>query len=411
VQSGHVASGAIQGFFGATRHIASGTVGVFDFGSGAIVAGSIGSGAVVSGNVGSGQIGHFHVASGAVGSGRIGNLAVVSGSLAPAAVWTDHIASGAIAPRAVHVNPFHVNAPYQATTEEMISGLRAVALSQSGTIRIAMAAVSGRMPAVGVVISPDDAVSGGIVTVYTHGTFQFASSLADYSGYLGQTLFVGRSGHVVTASGSWNSGGLLSGDIHQPLGTAWNSGGAVMGMGAQLPFVPGLLLSGDIASGQLDTFHMASGAAATRATQIRPVWTPQGLTAVTNEMISGFRAVAINPSGFITIAMAAVSGRMPAVGVVPENVVSGDPVTVMSVGPLPFTSGLADFSGYLGKRVWVGRSGQVTTISGSWSSAGFASGDFGQPLGVVQRSGTVIINVYPFVTSGGPLGLPVAGGF
>ena len=37
VNSGKIASGAVQGFFGATRHIASGTVGVFDFGSGAVI--------------------------------------------------------------------------------------------------------------------------------------------------------------------------------------------------------------------------------------------------------------------------------------------------------------------------------------------------------------------------------------
>lgn len=71
MQSGHVASGAVQGFFGATRHLASGTVGSFDLGSGAVVAGSVGSGAVLSGNVASGQVGGGHLASGVVAQDKL----------------------------------------------------------------------------------------------------------------------------------------------------------------------------------------------------------------------------------------------------------------------------------------------------------------------------------------------------
>jgi hypothetical protein len=86
VQSGSIASGSVQGFFGPVRNIASGTLGIFDLGSGAIVAGSVGSGAIRSGNIASGQIGPNHlgsgaVLSGAVASGQIGNFAVASGAI------------------------------------------------------------------------------------------------------------------------------------------------------------------------------------------------------------------------------------------------------------------------------------------------------------------------------------------
>jgi hypothetical protein len=41
IGSGKIASGAVQGFFGATRHVTSGMVGVFDLGSGAVLAASV----------------------------------------------------------------------------------------------------------------------------------------------------------------------------------------------------------------------------------------------------------------------------------------------------------------------------------------------------------------------------------
>ena len=73
-------------------------------------------------------------------------------------------------------------------------------------------------------------------------------------------------------------------------------------------------------------------------------------------------------------------------------------------GVIQQTSGLADFSGYLGRGVFVGRSGQVTTVSGSWSSGGFASGDLGQIVGRILNSGAFLLRLNPVNWSGGPLG-------
>lgn len=246
VQSGHVASGVVQGFFGTTRHIASGTIGVFDFGSGAILSGAIASGqigfrhlangAVQSGSIASGAISTFHFSSGAVLSGNIasGQIglnhiasgAVLSGHIASGQISTYKLASGTAATISQFSAPFVSGTAWTAITEEMISGVRAVAFSQSGTLRIAMASISGRMPAVGIVV--ENVASGIAANVYTAGAIQFTSGMADYSGYLGQTVFVGRSGQIVTTSGSFNSGGLLSGNIIQPLGQAWTSGGAII---------------------------------------------------------------------------------------------------------------------------------------------------------------------------------------
>lgn len=122
IQSGDVASGSVQGFFG-DRDIASGTVGVFDFGSGAVVAGTVGSGAVQSGNLASGQVGQghyasgsflsgfhttsgfvmgrlgggpFHIASGTIDGLEIGSGAIRSGNYASGSVGNFHLSSGII---------------------------------------------------------------------------------------------------------------------------------------------------------------------------------------------------------------------------------------------------------------------------------------------------------------------------
>ena len=126
------------------------------------------------------------------------------------------------------------------------------------------------------------------------------------------------------------------------------------------------------------------------------------------EPISGVRAVAISQSGRIRIAMASVSGRMPAVGVVVDNVLSGAVATVENGGYFQYLSGVGnagmfpEYSGNLSNRVWVGRSGHVVVMSGSYASGGWASGDLGQPLGIVFNSGGFLLNVAPIAFSGGP---------
>lgn len=127
------------------------------------------------------------------------------------------------------------------------------------------------------------------------------------------------------------------------------------------------------------------------------------------ELISGCRAVYVNASGKVFIAMASVSGRMPAVGVVRENVAQGSVPFVINVGHVQGTSGMLDFSGYFQQRVYVGRSGQIVAVSGSWTSGGFASGDIGQALGVATNSGGFACHVYPDYRSGGPLAFMALG--
>lgn len=244
----HHASGSVHGAAGTGQHVASGTIGSFDIGSGAIISGRIasgqigqnhiantsiigshiaaatinasklGSGAVVSGTIASGQIGGFHIANGGV----------LSGNVASGILHTYHLSSGATATRSQFAGPFVSGTSWTCLTEEIISGVRAVAISQSGRLRVAMAAVSGRMPAIGIVV--DNVASGIQANVYTEGVFQVTSGLNDFSGSLGLPTYVGRSGQIVQTSGSWNSGGFSSGDVWQRVGVPLNSGSLVIHM-------------------------------------------------------------------------------------------------------------------------------------------------------------------------------------
>ena len=145
--------------------------------------------------------------------------------------------------------------------------------------------------------------------------------------------------------------------------------------------------SGMIGSGAIASGHLASGFATVLAGT---------LSLTTEEVISGVCAVNVSQSGLLRVAMASVSGRMPAIGIVSDNVASGVVANIQRVGTVQFTSGMADFSGWLGKTVWVGRSGQVVQWSGSWNSGGLntaSGGDFIQRLGVAVNSGSVIFTV------------------
>lgn len=242
IQSGHIASGSVEGFFGTTRQVASGSVGVFDFGSGAVTAGNIGSGSVVSGNIASGQVGTMHIASGGVqsgniASGQIGSFAiasggVLSGNIASGSIGQFHHSSGCVV--SGHINSGNVITYARNILEDTklagqaISGVLAVTLGSGGQYVVPAERQSGlRMPALGVSVT--NAVSGAAVTFVLEGFVPAASSGTIASG-AGGGLFVGSGGLIVNLSGFMGGGssgpgvGSFSGSIIQGVGFAVSGG-------------------------------------------------------------------------------------------------------------------------------------------------------------------------------------------
>lgn len=189
--------------------IASGSIGSFHLADGAVASGDIAANAVASGQIASGQVGTVHISSGGLGSGAIGSGQI--GSV--------HIASGTIIPS--------VEDEY--ITSEIISGVRCVRVTASGLLQIAMAAVSGRMPADGVAII--NALSGGTLSFVRFGeTTGVASEIGSgfcVSGRNGSRIWVGASGQVVTISGGGPTigvGATNSGALGQIIGRTIGSG-------------------------------------------------------------------------------------------------------------------------------------------------------------------------------------------
>lgn len=181
--------------------------------SGGLGSGAVASGSILSGQIASGQIGTVHVSSGGLGSGAIG-----SGQIGSA-----HIASGAVIAHARDV----FEDSY--TTAETISGVRCVRVTASGLLQIAMAAVSGRMPAHGVAVT--NALGGAALSFIRLGqTLGVASEMGSglcVSGRQGSTIWVGASGEVVTISGGGPTVGIgatNSGAQGQIMGWVTNSG-------------------------------------------------------------------------------------------------------------------------------------------------------------------------------------------
>jgi hypothetical protein len=449
INSGHVGSGAVQGQLGAGAfNIASGTIGTNDLGNQVVTSGNILPNTIDSvhilnngiqyysmaqGSVGGSYFGHYNIISGSINTFDLSVNAVYSGNVASGQIDTLHLASGATIMTAQSVAPYMSGTMWIAAATEMISGGRAVMLSQSGYVRIAMSSVSGRMPAVG--FTPDNVESGSPTTIFTVGNFQLLPENADYSGYVGKTLFVGRSGQIITTSGSFNSGGMGSTDLIQVMGKVSNSGGFLLDVapnvyqaGANVTLTPsptgitigavvatglsgtiasGTITSGflgnaavnnnNIASGTIGTYSFASGSTITRAQFVAPFVSGTSWTATVEEDIPNVRAVALSQSGTLVVAMASVSGRMPAIGIVTGAVGSGTQTNVYTTGVFDFPTAEADYSGYLGELLYVGRSGQIITKSGGLS---LMSGDIVQPVGYAWHSGGAVLSMaatLPFV--------------
>lgn len=346
-----------------------------------IYAAQIGSGAVLSGTVASGQLGVNHFASGiirailvsgAVQSGHLGNASVNSGNVSSGSIGLVHLASGTIVPSSL-------------TSGQVTSGFIGDNAVTSGNI------ASGQ---VGHFQLSDSSVLSGDVGSGQIASGHLASGLllsipANLSSGQVTSGFIGNSAVVSgsIASGQVASGHLASGTV---LPNYITSGGVTSGMlgdssvlsgsigSGQIAhpmFGSGAILSGDIASGQIGTYHLASGTSVTQAEIV------VDSSFVTAELISGGRAVGLTSSGTLQIAMAAVSGRMPAVGVLGENIASGQSATITQKGR-SFSPNY-NFSGFGGQLIFVGASG---TLDGTTPGGPTFSGAIVQAVGVAANT-------------------------
>lgn len=230
------------------------------------------------------------------------------------------------------------------TSYENLSGGAVVHVNTSGYIGLAQVNTSSRMPARGVLDAAS--ASGFPGSVVTLGPV--SSPLFDFSGYIGRVGYVSNSGGIVHAP---NSSGL-----YQVVGRVISGSGIYV-------------LAGGVESAEVTENNLEYGY---RSRLQRTAY----------ENLSGGQAVHVNASGYIGMAQTNVSARMPAVGIM-EDPVAADALGTVFIGGT-VSAGAYNFSGYLGRAVFVSTSGLIRLAA--------TSGQV-QMMGVVENQSSISVSV------------------
>jgi hypothetical protein len=379
--------------------------------------------AILSGSIGSGQVGYDHFVSGSIGSGDFGNASVLSGSIPAADIFDNHFRSGA------KIDAAEYCVADGLITAERISGRRCVTVNSSGQMVMAMAGKSGRFPAIGIVV--DNVESGYAARRFHKGRVYAQNNIFNFSGGMGtDPLWLGISGEIVVSNQLPGGSGLSQvigvSTFQSGMIVDYQIGFTISGLVTRFAIGSGQVESGVIASGQISLFQWGSGALTSAHYADASISTYKfvyfsgtigqfgsGSTSVTysnnnvdeilktEEAISGGHPINISQSGYARIAMAGVSGRMPAVGVLNVNVTSGATLTVLSGNAPVYLAGyVANFApgvmpvDNFGARMYVGFSG------GFYLSSQLVSGMVIQFIGINYASGEMRVRIDPVITSG-----------
>lgn len=205
--------------------------------SGGFGAYRLGSGAVQSGNIASGTIGHFMISSGGVeGTGLSGipsNIAsgsIGANDLRQSIITHGHLDVGAGSPftntmaYGVAIGPGNLTAGQAQMSGGAVAFISLPGVAGQLTVVPAERNSGLRLPAIGVMAS--GAASGQDVVVVTQGFVPSNFFIA--SGYIGQMLYVGSGGFIVTQSGglgaTFSGAGLVSGGSVQRIGVVVSGG-------------------------------------------------------------------------------------------------------------------------------------------------------------------------------------------
>lgn len=204
-------------------------------------------------------------------------------------------------------------------------------------------------------------------------------------------------------SGALGNDAVLSGNIGSgQLGRFHIASGQLAGF----ELGSGAIVSGRIASGQVGTGHLADGAVTSGDVGSGQI-TREHLNSGTvidfvacEQAISGIRAVAWGSGGCFVVAAERTSGlRLPAIGVVAGNFVSGDVVPVVRRGIVRIAASGTIASGFPGRNLYVGSGGLIINQSGFM--AGASSGEGAAPTAAGSGYSGALVQVVGISVSGG----------
>jgi hypothetical protein len=385
--------------------------------SGWVNSGHIGDSTVTSGNIASGQIYTSHLSSGDITSGHLSDNSVVSGSIGSGQINDFNFTSGARIDSAEYLLSEGL------ISAETISGGRGVTLNQSGALIVARAGQSGRYPAIGVCVN--NVLSGQPVSRY-HLARVVSPTHFNFVGGMGceHPIWLGLSGEMAFPTPPLPGGSGINQIIAfgtNPQRMTIFPQSVISGNETRYSFGLDSAQENHIASGQIGLNHIGSGAVNEEAFDAASISTlkftsgffavgrgcVEGLidTVVAEEAISGCKPINISQSGRARIAMSSVSGRMPVVAILFNNVVSGEIISFLSgheiidYGEFYGPSGLLPTSGF-GRHLFVGASGDIVTRDG------ITSGCLVQRIGANVDSGLMSVAIDNSVTSGFEVGAP-----
>ena len=283
-------------------------------------------GAVTSSIIASGNIGWPHIGSQAIRSGHLGSGQIASGHLVSAI-------AGLIGTVADH-------------------GITSAKLASGAVIgdRIADAGIFSGKIASGA-IGPSTLLANAIIV-----SGKIASGIIGWPHIGSQAILSGQLASGIIAGVHIKDGSILSGEL----------GSGIIGDTLLKDFG---LLSGKYASGSITEQALVSGI----SIDISEVSQEPSYRAGT--LISAYLGVQFSTSGYFSHAQAADVDTIPAVGLAIDNIASGDIGTFQYQGRI--TNPGWDFSGHIGKLLFLGTSSQVTPTAPS------ASGQGAQRLGKV----------------------------
>lgn len=206
-----VGSGRIELASVITDLLADSAVTSTKLGATAVHSGHIDDRAITSGKIALGLIIGDLIAALAVASGHLGWGAITSGKSGTNAILTDNInaaavTSGKIGARAVLGSSleFGIQKTVQYTLVETLIDGKVVHINRSGQLAVADYHASARMPGLGILIG--DTNSGVTATIITEG--KFSTTNYNFSGYIGDGVYIGASGDL-RAGTAWQQSGLV----------------------------------------------------------------------------------------------------------------------------------------------------------------------------------------------------------
>lgn len=225
--------------------------------------------------------------------------------------------------------------------------------------------------------------TGGLITSGTR-----SGSIANIANLTIGAAFVGLSGIGFTyfAQSGTETASLLSGAV--------TSGNIASGTIGQFPLASGAVQSGQLGQGAIGPGVIASGTISN--TSYASGGSPSlffDTSFVAGEAFSGVSPVCLSSGGVLLTAYSTSGFRTPAIGIVFDNVASGNTATVVTMGKSTVTSGLdIKWSGHVGESVYVGSGGRIV-LSGDNSLTGAV---LTQRVGVAL-SGGLFVRISPDV--------------